>query len=105
MISTAKVFPNESRDMDILVVEVLTKKMSFSECKTLLAPLIALSSTLIINCGDEDLVSALNTSLPLLASLKEVFEVKEEEASAPRVCFVSGNEKVQKMVAKAVGGV
>lgn len=110
VIAVGKVFPNESRDTDIFVIEIMTKKLSFNECKGVLSPLLAISSKVFIQCGDEDLVQSLNTVMPILTSLKEVYELGYDpgyeqedrvsaigDALAPKVCFINSNDKVIKM--------
>ena len=49
VVAVAKVFPNDSREKDIIVFEVLTTKFSKGQGKHVLSPLLVLSSRVLIH--------------------------------------------------------
>jgi len=80
-LATGKLFCNESRQSyekrDILLVEILTTKLSISQVKTLLPPLISLSTRLLIHSDTQDPIASLTSTLTLLlAPLREAYDLE-----------------------------
>ena len=113
-IATARVFPNEQRNTDLLFVEILTTKLTLSQGKFLLAPLLALSSRVVLHCSSEDLISSLTSAVALLTpALKDGFnltsmrgydwegtlDIAANELS-PKLTLYSTNSKLQKLVSE-----
>lgn len=59
--------PAQNNNQDLMVFEILTTKLTLSQAsKLVLPPLIALSSKLYVDLGDEDLLAAIDSSVKLL---------------------------------------
>lgn len=59
--------PAQHNNQDLMVFEVLTTKLTLSQAsKLILPPLIAISSKLYVDLGDEDLLAAIDSSVKLL---------------------------------------
>jgi hypothetical protein len=97
----------------LIVFEVLTTKLTLSQAsKLILPPLIAISSKLYVDLGDEDLLSAIDSSVKLLHPLLTVFnydtmktypeeesvDVVSHEVAPLSVKFMSSDARVEKAV-------
>ena len=96
-----------------MVFDVLTTKLTLSQAsKLILPPLIAISSKLIVDLGDEDLLGAIDSSVKLLHPLvsafnfepmktypeEEIVDVVSHEVVPLSVKFMSNDTRVEKAI-------
>ena len=96
-----------------MVFEVLTTKLTLSQAsKLILPPLIAISSKLYVDLGDEDLLAAIDSSVKLLQPLLTVFnfesmktypeedtvDVVSHEVAPLGLKFMSSDARVEKAI-------
>ena len=105
--------PAQHNNQDLMVFEVLTTKLTLSQAsKLILPPLIAISSKLYVDLGDEDLLAAIDSSVKLLHPLLTVFnydtmktypeeesvDVMSHEVAPLSVRFMSSDARVEKAI-------
>ena len=105
--------PAQHNNQDLMVFEVLTTKLTLSQAsKLILPPLIAISSKLYVDLGDEDLLAAIDSSVKLLQPLltafnyetmktypeEECVDVVSHEVVPLGIKFMSSDARVEKAI-------
>lgn len=106
-VAVARIFENENRETDVLMIEVVTNKLTKSSLAlNLLSPLLILSSRLIVHLDSDDLPSALATTLPSLVQIQNKYDFSGLKAYdqqdvkdvisefMPKVCFYTRGKQV-----------
>eukprot|EP00347_Sterkiella_histriomuscorum_P011567 403371965 len=79
-IATAKIFANDSREQDTIIIELLSTKLTKSQARHILSPLLLISSKFVIHIDDAELEKAIQITMPMLLQVRDKYDFTQLKA-------------------------